>query len=134
MAIEGIGATITKDASAIGSVVDINLPDDEVKEYEVTNLGDTRETFKMSAMSVGQEFSLVIRLDPESPQVAKGDSGAYVITLPKQTSGSVAGKTYTYNAFCKRVSGGSLTVGGTEGVTQECLFRLTSEVVEVDEA
>tara|TARA_R110002020_G_scaffold216263_1_gene423716 strand:+ start:3718 stop:4122 length:405 start_codon:yes stop_codon:yes gene_type:complete len=134
MAIEGIGATITKDAAAIGEVVDINLPDDSVKEYETTTLGDTREVFKMSAMSVGQEFSLTIRLNPESPALAKGDSGAYVITLPKQTSGSAAGATYTFNAFCRDVTGGTASTSGTEGITQDATYRLTGEVAVVDEA
>ena len=134
MAIEGIGATITKDASAIGEVVDINLPDDEKKEYEVTTLDDTRETFKISAMSVGQEVTITIRLNPETPAVTVGESGAYVITLPKQTSGSVSGATYSFSAYNKRVSGGSLTTAGSEGITQEVTYRLTSEVTVVDEA
>ena len=134
MAIEGIGATITKDASAIGEVVDINLPDDSVKEYEVTTLSSTREQFKMSAMSVGQEFSLTIRLDPEAPQLATKDTGEYIITLPKQNPSSVSGATYTYNAFCRDVTGGQLSTGGSEGVTQDATFRLTSEVVFAAEA
>lgn len=134
MAIEGIGATITKDASAIGEVVDINLPDDESKEYEVTTLSDTREQFKLSAMSVGQLVTITIRLNPESPAVVKGESGAYVITLPKQTSGSTSGATYSFSAYNKMVTGGTLSTSGTEGVTQEVTYRLTSEVTVVDEA
>ncbi len=134
MAMEGIGATITKDAAAIGEVVDINLPDDEAKEYETTSLGDTREQFKLSAMSVGQEVTITIRLNPETPSVVKGENGAYVITLAKQTSGSSSGATYSFSAYNKKVSGGSLTTGGTEGVTQEVTYRLTTEVTVVDEA
>lgn len=134
MAIEGIGAAITKDAAAIGEVVDINLPDDEVKEYETTSLGDTREVFKMSAMSVGQEVTLSIRLNPEAPAIVKGSNGAFVITLSKQTAGSASGATYTYSAFVKMVSGGALTTSGSEGVTQDVTMRLTTEVVVVDEA
>ena len=133
MAIEGIGATITKDASAIGEVVDINLPDDSVKEYETTTLGDTREQFKMSAMSVGQEFSLTIRLDPEAPAVTKGQSGVYVITLPKQTAGSASGKLYTFDAFTRDVTGGTASTSGSEGITQDVTYRLTSEVVPTNE-
>jgi len=134
MSIEGIGATITKDAAAIGEVVDINLPDDESKEYETTSLGDTREQFKLSALSVGQEVTITIRLNPESPAVVKGENGAYVITLPKQTAGSSAGATYSFSAYNRMVSGGSLTTAGSEGVTQEVTYRLTSEVTVVDEA
>ena len=134
MAIEGIGATITKDASAIGEVVDINLPDDSVKEYETTTLGDTREQFKMSAMSVGQEFSLTIRLDPEAPAISVKDTGAYVITLPKQTSGSAAGATYTFNAFLRDLTGGTAATSGSEGITVDGTFRLTGEVTFAAEA
>ena len=134
MAIEGIGATITKDAAAIGEVVDINLPDDSVKEYETTSLGDTREQFKMSAMSVGQEFSLTIRLNPETPAVTKGQSGVYVITLPKQTAGSAAAATYTFTAFTRDVTGGTAATSGSEGITQDVSYRLTTEVVVADEA
>ena len=132
MAIEGIGATITKDASAIGEVVDINLPDDSVKEYETTTLGDTREQFKMSAMSVGQEFSLTIRLNPEAPAVTKGQSGVYVITLPLQTAGNTAAY-YTFTAFTRDVTGGTAATSGSEGITQDVSYRLTTEVVLVDE-
>lgn len=134
MSIEGIGATITKDAAAIGEVVDINLPDDEAKEFEVTSLGDTREQFKLSAMSVGQIVTITIRLDPESPAVVKGENGAYVITLPKQTAGSAAGATYSFSAFNRMVTGGALTTSGSEGITQVVTYRLTSEVTVVDEA
>jgi len=134
MSIEGIGATITKDGAAIGEVVDINLPDDESKEYETTSLGDTREQFKMSAMSVGQEVTITIRLNPESPAVVKGESGAYVITLPKQTAGSAAGATYSFSAYNRMVTGGALSTAGSEGVTQDVTYRLTTEITVVNEA
>lgn len=133
MAIEGIGATISKDAAEIGEVVDINIPDDEGKEYEVTGLGDTREQFKLSAMKVGQEFTITIRLDPESPAVVQGEDGTYVISLSKQTAASAAGATYTFNAYNRIVTGGALTTGGTEGVTQDVTYRLTTEIIFVAE-
>ena len=134
MAIEGIGATFSFGGS-IGGIVSINIPDDEAKEYEVTSLSDTREKFKMSAMSVGQECSLTVRLDPESPAITKGTSASgAVITLPKQTSGSSSGATYTFDGFARVVSGGSLDVGGSEGVTQEITIRLTTEVTFAAEA
>lgn len=134
MAIEGIGATFSFGGS-IGGIVSINIPDDEKKEYEVTALSDTREQFKMSAMSVGQECSLTIRLDPESPPITTGQSATgAVITLSKQTSGSVSPATYTFDGFARSVSGGALDVGGSEGVTQDVTIRLTSEVAFVAEA
>ena len=133
MAIEGIGATITKDAAAIGEVVDINLPDDESKEFETTSLGDTREQFKLSAMSVGQEVVITIRLNPETPAITKGENGVYVITLAKQTAGSASGAFYTFSAFNRMVTGGVAATGGSEGITQDVTYRLTSEVVVTDE-
>ena len=133
MAIEGIGAIITKDAAAIGEVVDINIPDNEGKEYEITTLGDTREKFKLSAMKVGQELTITIRLNPEAPAVVQGENGTYVITLAKQTAGSTSGATYTFDAYNRMVSGGSLATGGTDGVTQDVTYRLTTEIVVVNE-
>ena len=86
-------------------------------------------------MGVGQECTLTVRLDPESPAFTSGDeqTGA-VITLPKQTAGSAAGATYTFDGFTRVVSGGNADVGSTEGITQDVTIRLTSEVVVVDEA
>ena len=133
MAIEGIGATIKKDSVLIGEVVDINLPDDEAKEFETTSLSDTREQFKLSAMSVGQEVTITIRLNPEAPAVVKGENGAYEIELAKQTPASAAGKLYNFNAFNRMVTGGSLATSGTEGVTQDVTYRLTSEVTPTNE-
>jgi hypothetical protein len=134
MAIEGVGATFGW-GGAIAGIVSIAIPDDERKEYETTSLSDTREQFKLSAMGVGQECTLTVRLDPESPAFTSGDeqTGA-VITLPKQTSGSASGATYTFDGFTKVVTGGTADVGSTEGITQDITIRLTSEVVFVAEA
>jgi len=133
MSIEGITATISKDAAEIGEVVDINLPDDEGKEYETTTLGVTREQFKASAMRVGQELTITIRLNPETPSVVRGESGTYVVTLPKQTPGSASGALYTFDAFARVVTGGALTTGGSEGVTQDVTYRLTTEIAVTNE-
>lgn len=135
MAIEGISTTFNDGSADIGEVVDINIPDDEVKEYEVTTLSDTRETFKMSAMSVGQECTVTIRLNPEAPPLVKGSAlTSAVITLPKQTPASTTQASYTFDAFVRSVSGGSAQTSSTEGITQEVLLRLTSEIVRVDES
>ena len=94
----------------------------------------TREQFALSAMSVGQEVTITIRLNPEAPAVTKGESGAYVITLPKQTAGSVAAATYSFSAYNRMVSGGALSTSGSEGVTQDVTYRLTTEVTFAAEA
>lgn len=134
MAIEGIGTTFNW-GGLIADIVNMVTPGDERKEYETTGLDDTREQFKLSAMGVGQEFTLTLRLDPEDPQMTAGvNQTAAVITLSKQTSGSSAGATYTFDGFTKNVTGVSPDVGGSEGLTQDVTIRLTSEVVVVDEA
>ena len=133
MAIEGIGTTFNW-GGLISPIVSITAPTDERKEYETTGLDDTREQFSLSAMGVGQECTLTVRLDPETPQFAAGvsQSGA-VITLSKQAAGSASGATYTFDGFTRIVSGVTADVGGTEGLTQDITIRLTSEVVVVDE-
>ena len=125
MAMEGVGTTINR-GGLIGEVVSINLPDNEVKEFECTSLDDVREQFAVSAMFVGQEVSLTVRLtkDAESPIVVGSSNSATVIT----TSG---GSTYTFDEFCKSATGGVADVGATEGITQDIVLRLTSEVTFV---
>jgi hypothetical protein len=133
MAFEGIGTTFTWGTS-ITPIVNITAPTDERKEYETTGLSDTREQFSLSAMGVGQEVTLTVRLDPETPQFAAGvTQSAAVITLSKQTSGSASGATYTFDGFTRIVGGVTADVGGSEGLTQDITIRLTSEVVVVDE-
>ena len=134
MAIESIGATVKKDSVALGQVTDFVLPDDEAKEYEVTNLDDTREQFRLSQMNVGQEFTLTVRLDPEAPQLARGQSGSFEVQASKQTASSTNGKTWTFDAFVRLAGGATFDVTSTDGVQQTFTLRLTSEVVEVNEA
>lgn len=135
MAIEGIGAVFNDGSSDIGEVVDIGIPDDEAKEYEVTTLSDTREQFKLSAMSIGQECTLVIRLNPEAPPLAaRAELTAAVITLPKQTPASTTQASYTFDCFVKLRGGGNPQTGSTDGITQAITMRLTSEIVRVDES
>ncbi len=134
MAIEGIGTVFNDGTTDIAEVTNVGIPGDEVKEYETTTLGDTREQFNMSNMSVGQECTLSLRLNPEQPPIAaKSVFTAATITLPKQTAGSASGAIYTFDCFVKSVSGGEPDVGSTEGLTQDIVMRLKSEVVLTDE-
>jgi hypothetical protein len=134
MAIEGIGTTFNW-GGLIADITNMATPTDEHKEYETTGLDDTREQFSLSAMRVGQVFTLTVRLDPESPQFTAGvTQAAAVVTLSKQTTGSTSGTTYTFDGFSKIVTGVAPDVGGSEGLTQDVTIRLTSEVVTVDEA
>lgn len=134
MAIEGIGTTFNW-GGVIAGITSIAIPGDERKEYETTSLSDTREQFSLSAMGVGQEVTLTLRLDPESPAFTAGVSqSAAVITLPKQATGSASGALYTFDGFTKSVGQPTADVGGSEGLTQDVVIRCTSEVVITDEA
>tara|TARA_R110002167_G_scaffold361826_1_gene580462 strand:- start:631 stop:1035 length:405 start_codon:yes stop_codon:yes gene_type:complete len=134
MAIEGVGTVISLDASVIGEVTTVGYPDDNGKEWESTGLSDTREQWNLSAMREGQLCPITIRLNPEAPAIAKTDSGAWVITLPKQTAGSAAGATYSFTGYVLSISGGVADYSSTEGITRDVVIRLTSESVEVVEA
>ena len=125
MAMEGVGTTINR-GGAIGEVVSISLPDNEVKEYECTSLDDTREQFLASTMFVAQQVALTVRLtkDAASAIVVGSSNSSTVIT----TSG---GSTYTFDDFCLSATGGTADVGATEGITQDIVLRLTSEVAFV---
>ena len=134
MAIEGVGTTISLDASDIGEVTSIGYPDDNGKEWESTSLSDTREQWNLSNMREGQECPITIRLNPEAPAIAKDDVGVWVITLPKQTAGSSAGASYTFSGFVRNIGGGVADFSSSEGITRDVVIRLTSESVVVDES
>ncbi len=125
MAMEGVGATINR-GGLIAEVVSIGLPDNEVKEYEYTSLSDTREQFAASAMFVGQEVPLTVRLSKdEASQIAPSSSNSATVITTSQ------GSTYTFDDFCKSATGGTADVGASEGITQDIVLRLTSEVTFV---
>ena len=134
MSIEGVGATFNW-GGVIAGIKNITIPDDEVNEYNSTTLDSTRESFKMSALSIGQEVTLTVELDPTSPVFTARDAQAgAVITLSKQASGSTTAATYTFDGFTRVVTGGNLDVGSTDSVTQDVTIRLTSEIVFVAES
>ena len=81
------------------------------------------------AISVGQEFIFTVRFDPESQPVAKNDSGAWVVTPAKQTTGSSASANWGFNGFVKIAGGLSGDVGTSEGITQTFTVRVTSDDV-----
>lgn len=134
MGIEAIGATLTFAAASVGTIVGFSTPENIRKKFENTGLGDTREQFAPSAMHVGQVASYVIRYDPEAKPVSMDDAGVWVLTLPKQTSGSAAGETQTYTGFVERIGSLEGDVDGAEGLTQDFDVQLTTENVIVDEA
>lgn len=132
--VEAPGTTITLDAASVGVIVDFKLPADVVKKFSVTGLGHTREQMKKSVMSNAQVFEFTRRLDPETQPVSKGDSGEWVVTLPKQTSGSAAGKKFTFDGFVEEEGEISGSESSQEGLTQPFKVHCTSEIVPALEA
>lgn len=139
MAIDFYGATITLGGTSVagsvgGKIVGFTIPADEVKERNDTGLSDAREIYAKMAQSVAREFVFTVRFDPEDQPVAKGDSGTWLITLPKQTTGSVAAMTYSFSGFCKVAGEITGDIGTSEGVTQQFTVRATGEITATPEA
>jgi len=134
MAIDFLGATLTFGGSSVGTVVGFAIPANQVKKREDTGLLDTREVFSKMAMSVAQQFNYTIRLNPEARPVKKGDSGQFVITLPKQDPASTVQMSHTFSGFVEIEGEVSGDVGTSEGVTQEFTVQLTTENVIVLES
>jgi len=135
MAVEGVGAVFNDGSGNISEIVSISVPGNEVKEYEVTTLADTREQFKKSAMYVAQECELTLRYNPEVPPLSTGsDLSSAVITMAKQTSGSTSGATYTFDSFVKSTSPIVADVASSEGIIETVVLRITSAVVFAAEA
>lgn len=133
--IEGPGTLISFAAANIGEVVDINYPDDEGKEFQVTALGDPRELFKLSSMSVGQVMVLSILLNTVAEPLSKGDQGEFIISLNLQDPITNSTKaTRTFNGYVRIVGGINPTTSGTDGLVQDITVRLNSEVVSAVEA
>ncbi len=134
MAIEAIGAVLEKDSTTVGEVVNIVLPADESKEYEITNLSDIREQFRQSAMSVKQEFTATIRLQVNSPVLVKGDSGSFSVILPLENPSSTTNAQFDFDGYIRLKSAPTLDVGATEGITEDYTITLTSEVTFTPES
>ena len=132
--IEGPGTIISFAAANIGEVVDINYPADEAKEFGVTAIGDPREVFKISNMSVGQELVLSILLNPVAEPLSKGDQGEFVISLNLQdptTNNTKA--TRTFSGYVRIVGGTTASTSGTDGLVQDITVRLNTEIVSTVE-
>jgi len=129
MAIDFFGATVKKATVSVGTIVGFTLPADEVREREDTGLADTRAVMTGMSIKEAQEFIFTTRLNPEATQItASKTSVTWEIVLPKQTSGSTAGMTATFNGFVKTAGELSGDVGTTEGVTQEFTVRIVGEL------
>ena len=133
--IEGPGTLISFAAANIGEVVDIQMPDDEKKEYGVTKLADVREQFKISNMSVGQVMVITILLNSVSEPLSIADAGEFIVTLALQdpvTNSTAA--TRTFDGYVRMIGGINPTADGTDGLTQDVTIRLDSEIVKAVEA
>jgi hypothetical protein len=134
LGIEGPGTLISFAGSDIGEVVDIQMPDDEQKEFQNTKLASVRESFKISNMAVGQVLVLTIELNPEAEPLAKKDQGEFIVTLPIQTAGNTTNATRTFDGYVRMIGGINPTAQGTESLKQDVTIRLNSEIVKVAES
>lgn len=134
MAITPNGTTATLDASSLGCVRSITPPDRAVKEVDITCLDSTIETFTTSTLQSAQEMTLVRLIDPEVMDVAPGDSGAFVVTFPKQTSGSAAGMSWAFSGVVLNVATSELGAADDAAVEETLTIRLTTVVTVTNEA
>lgn len=134
MAITPNGTTATKDASSLGCVRSIILPERAVKEVDITCLDSTIETFTTSNLQSAQEMTLVRLIDPEVMDVAEGDSGAFVITFPKQTSGSAAAMNWAFSGVVLSVATSDLGAADDAAIEETLTIRLTTVVTVTNEA
>lgn len=128
------GSTLTLDAASVGVVIGFSIPGNEYKEFRVDGLADTRELFKRSAKQVGQMFEFTVRYDTKTNAVADNDTGEWILTFPKQDSGSSVQNDYTFDGYV-------LTAGPLEGdqdqadgITQTFTVRLDGEIAETVES
>lgn len=134
MAITGPGTTVTKDAASIGCVRSITPPDKTVGKTDITCLDSTIMTY--TASTIRGEASLVITrlLDPEVMDLDEGDSGAWVITFPKQTSGSASGMTWTFSGFIESITTSEISTDEGTAIEETITISLTTLITKVDEA
>ena len=134
MAITPNGTTVSKDAANVVCVRDITFPTRGVKEIDKTCLSDTIETFTAGTLKTAAEMTLVIVKDPEVNAYNEGDAGEWIITFPKQTSGSASGETLTFNGFIREIATSNGGAADDTVYEETMIIRLTSPVVQADEA
>jgi len=128
------GSTITLDAASIGVVTGFNIPGNEYNEFRVDGLADTRELFKRSSKQKGQLFEVTVRYDAKTNAIADNDSGEWVITLPKQDSGSTTQNSYTFDGYVLTAGPLEGDQDSADGITQTFTIRLDGEIAEVVES
>lgn len=129
------GATLTLDASSVGCVRGFGVPGDEINEFDKSCLQDLRETWAVGSQKKKQQFVFTLVHDTtEATLLAVGDSGEFVITMPKQESASTVQESFTFTGYV--VTTGSIdgAQGDTEAASQEVTVTLTTEVVRVAES
>ena len=134
MAITPNGTTLTKDAAAVVCVRDITFPEESVKEIDITCLSDAIETFTAGTLKTAAEMVFVIVKDPEVNAYDEGDSGTFVVTFPKQTSGSTSGETLTFDGFIRSKSTSNAGSADDAAFEETITVRLTTIVTRADEA
>lgn len=133
MAITPNGTILSLDAAPAVCVRNIIFPEEAVKEIDITCLSDAIETFTKGNLRVAGEMVFVIVKDPEVNAYGEGDEGEFIITFPKQTSGSAAGETLTFNGFIRSKVTSDAASSDDVAFEETLTVRLTSIVVRADE-
>ncbi len=126
--------TISLDASTIANVKGFTIPGAENKEFDITTLDSTIEEFKKSTLKVAKDFVFNLLLDTTDGTITEDDEGEWVITLPKQESGSTVQSSFTFQGFVRMVGDIEGDEAGDTGLTQEITIRATSVVTVVLES
>ena len=133
MAITPNGTTLSLDATPAVCVRDITFPEESVKEIDVTCLTDAIETFTSGNLKAAAEMTFMIVKDPETNVYSEGASGEFIITFPKQTSGSASGETLTFNGFIRSKTTSNAGSADDTAFEETLVVRLTSVVARVNE-
>lgn len=134
MAINATNTAITLDASAVGCVQSFSIPGANFTEYNATCLDDTYEVWIKGVLELATELTFVVILDTLADAVTKASTGAWVVTISKQVSGSTIQRSYSFTGYVRDVGSMDGDASGTEALTQEFTVRLTSVVTSVVES
>jgi hypothetical protein len=134
MAIVANLTTITLDASAVGCVRSFSVPAGVVKEIDVTCLDSTIETFQASTLQEAQEFTFTIILDPAVNALEAGTAGAWVITFPKDDSGSTTNASWSFDGFIRDAGTVDGEYTSDSPLEQAITVRLSTVVTKVAES
>jgi len=133
----GIVANLTSielDGTPIANVKSFSIPNIEYKEFDVTTVDSTIETFKRSTLKSAKEFTFTLLVDTIDNPVSADNEGSWKVSLPIQETGSTTPASFSFDGFVRVLGNIDGDEGGETGLTQEITVRATSEVVAVVES